>query len=1147
MRLGVVRKASIAPILFCLCMVCSMFCAQLAWADEGVDFESTQVKQASGQVDAIDGTVEGDVLSIDSADQDSEGATVVESGELEAAEAADVASADELEIALEAADKAAEADGQAGDEPESASTADQASQDQQAANVADAGAMIEVASGPSLENGDYVIATGIGWGYVLDVQWGSMSDGGNVQLYSYNGSDAQKWNVTKAADGTYTIKNLKSGKVLDLSGGRVANGSNIHQYSSNNTKAQKWLLSESGDGFALLSALDNKYALDVAGGYAGNGSNVQLYKANGTAAQRFLFTLVTNSPANAGVKYDTPIAVGDYIVQSATGNQYVLDVQWGSKASGANVQTYTYNGSDAQKWHLSYDADGLYTITSIASNKPLDLSGASAWYGSNVHQYAANGTKAQKWIITGKDGQYKIASAIDAMFVLDVSGGSAYNGANIQVYCDNGTGAQKFLFMTANATIPTSEVIADGVYAIAAHANKNYVVEVSGGSTANGANVQLYKDNASNAQRWGFVRNSDGLYSIFNMTSGKMLDVYNGSPLPGANISQYASNDTKAQRWSLVKDSGSTYSLVSAISGLVVDIAGGKIANGSNIQTYTSNGTAAQLFDLISKPLLEDRSYTILATVGNEMAVDLPEGSRDDGKKLTVYSSNETMAQHIVAKKVSGDNYTLQVVASSKYLTDESGSVVQRSAKSDASQQWTAILTKGGVAFKNAATGKFMNVSSKSPKNGTSLVTGAEGATSKFGLRSSNMIADGLYTLTAVLSSKGRVLDVEGGSWANGANVELYSSNNSNAQKFTIKHIQDGYYRLTLTLSEKAVDVAGGSKDKDANVDIYSWNSTDAQLWKVGLADDGITFTNKGSGLLLAVAKGSDKDGANVTQQEATDKYSQAWLLSKTTFNANDMNTVAQLVRAVSGSKNATATWTVDPNAWNGLMQALQNCWNAGYDVGFIMTDLQTGHNIAMNADKTYYGACTIKASYITWIMQTLVDPGYVSLSHVYDRMYPAIHDSENSTYLSLRSEFGSDGYMQWLREVGIFTDRYLGNYDFYTPRELQLMWVRMLAYEQSNGANVGTWRALFGDTQWTPIAYELRGNENIVYSKPGWYSGGGAYQTLSDSGIIVRPNDGRKYFLTIMGTFNPDDYGIKLEMAVARALDTIMRGAPTS
>ena len=133
----------------------------------------------------------------------------------------------------------------------------------------------------------------VGYGntdYVIEVAYGSLDNGGNVQLYNLNGTEAQGWYITFDEDGYATFINLKSGKALEVKDGQISNSTNIQQNTSNQTKAQKWIITGDVDhGFTLLSALDIDKVLDLKYGKYDNHSNIQLYQKNGTSAQTWFF------------------------------------------------------------------------------------------------------------------------------------------------------------------------------------------------------------------------------------------------------------------------------------------------------------------------------------------------------------------------------------------------------------------------------------------------------------------------------------------------------------------------------------------------------------------------------------------------------------------------------------------------------------------------------------------------------------------------------------------------------------------------------------------------------------------------------------------------------------------------------------------
>lgn len=130
--------------------------------------------------------------------------------------------------------------------------------------------------------GTFTIQSSKNTGYVLDITAGSTKSGANTQLYKSNGTAAQQFEFVKNSDGTYSIKNTKSGLMLD-----VAKNGNVQQYKSNGTVAQKWKIIENNDGSVSFKSLRNGLMLDVQGGKTANKTNIHTYKANGSGAQKF--------------------------------------------------------------------------------------------------------------------------------------------------------------------------------------------------------------------------------------------------------------------------------------------------------------------------------------------------------------------------------------------------------------------------------------------------------------------------------------------------------------------------------------------------------------------------------------------------------------------------------------------------------------------------------------------------------------------------------------------------------------------------------------------------------------------------------------------------------------------------------------------
>lgn len=288
---------------------------------------------------------------------------------------------------------------------------------------------------------------------------------------------------------------------------------------------------------------------------------------------------------------------GSYYIVTALDPNKVLDIYCMGSHSGANLQIYQLNNCGAQRFRVTY-SNGYYTIINEHSGKALDVQGGGTASGTNVWQYEVNGTDAQKWSISWcGNGFYTIKAKCGKY--LDVQGGSSANDTNIWIYDGNGTKAQQFRF------IPVSQPVSNGDYVIASALNTDYVLDISGGSSFNKANVQLYNRNHTDAQTFKLTF-SNGYYSIVNRGSGRAVNLANGSTQPGTNVYQYTNSGSSSQKWSLVPDGNGYYYLVNQ-NGLYMKAASTKVKNGTNICASTGMKERAYKFKLI--PL--DRKHTI--------------------------------------------------------------------------------------------------------------------------------------------------------------------------------------------------------------------------------------------------------------------------------------------------------------------------------------------------------------------------------------------------------------------------------------------------------------------------------------------------------------------------------------------------------
>lgn len=443
---------------------------------------------------------------------------------------------------------------------------------------------------------------------------------------------------------------------------------------------------------------------------------------------------------------------GNYYINVRSKVASSVDIPSGSAADSTVIQLYSGNGSKAQQFTFTRQSDGSYEIVNVNSGKALDVRNGVAENNAIVQQYSRNNSQAQRWFIRDSGAGYYLQSAL-GNWVLDLSGGNTVDGAAIRLYAPNGTASQLFVVSSSDVSITTGVSMI-----ITSVANKKLVTDVTSASTANGARVQLYSSNNTNAQKYRFESIGNGTYKIVNVNSGKVLDVAGGSTANGAALQQYTSNNTVAQQWTVRNYGSGKIALVSVNANKAVDIPGGNAVQQAQLQLYSPNGTVAQQWLVAKAPLtLRER----LNETAAKHRQDLPDGTYTFGSKL-----NTSMKMDVSG--ASRSNY---------------GNVQIWAGNGTNAQKWKVTHDSNGyVTLTSVNSGKVLDVNGGVSANGTNVQQyDSNGTYAQKWIAVKN--SDGSYTFQSALAENA-VLDVNGGSSANGANVQLYTSNGTNAQKW---------------------------------------------------------------------------------------------------------------------------------------------------------------------------------------------------------------------------------------------------------------------------------------------------------------------------------------------------------------------------
>ena len=457
------------------------------------------------------------------------------------------------------------------------------------------------------------------------------------------------------------------------------------------------------------------------------------------------------------------LADGTYTIQSSVNSRYVLDIANGSTASGANVQLYQSNDTSAQQFKVTHDSQGYVTFTNVKSGKVLDVYNGTAKNGNNVWQFTSNNSRAQKWIVRKDGNGYSIISALNSNYVLNIANGKAYNGNNVELYSYSGSSSNRWLFNKSvskeekilNIANANRSAIADGTYEIRSAKSNGFVLDVSNGSTLAGANIQLWQSNGTQAQAFKVSHDSNGFVTFTSVKSGKVLDVFDGKAKPYQNVWQFNSNNSRAQKW-IVQQTSSGYKIMSAIdTNYVLDLYNGSVRNGGNIQVFASNDTIAQRWNFAKQTTDRDTCNVIAST---------NKGLMPDG---VYYIKNQNK------------NFSLDVQNNSLYA---GGNVWLYSLNKSNFQKWKISHdSQGYVLFENVGSGMYLAVS------GSNVVQQKKSNdyNQKWIIK-----YDANHNLRIVSATNSNsAVDISNGSVKNGSNIQIYTANNTAAQKWVFEYI----------------------------------------------------------------------------------------------------------------------------------------------------------------------------------------------------------------------------------------------------------------------------------------------------------------------------------------------------------------------
>ena len=725
-----------------------------------------------------------------------------------------------------------------------------------------------------IEDGTYEIYTTVSDTKVIDIEGASHSNMANVYIFERSNVNNQKFRFESNSDGTFTIFATHSNKVLDVQNGGKTNGTNVWQYQANGSDAQKWYLKKCSDGsYNIVSKLNDLY-LDINGGSSNNRSNIQVYAGNGTNAQKFRIIPLYNTEGKKSLDD------GIYKIYSKVADNRVLEVPNLSLMNQTILRTAMDNNKINQRFKLKYNNDGTYTITVLHSKKALDVRGAGGTNYTPVQQYDSNNTNAQKWIlIKNNDNTYSIISKCNGL-TLDIYGGSSAVGSTLQTYRLNGTNAQKFTFERQDSEVAPTKSTENGIFRILSVINANKVFDIASGSKENGAKLQMWDTSKVSQQRFDIQYDREGYCKIRATHSNKVLTVESTNPNAGSNITQQQDKNLDTQKWIIEKIDENKYSIVSKCGNLYLEIASDNVQNGIKIILNDETKLDTQQFILVNETpnenlgQIEDGIYQIETKSGK--VLDVAGGSENDHANIQIWKNDKVQQQkYRITRVESTDYYKINAIHSVKYLNSYNGretlgtNVEQLPYNNSNSQFWYIQKTDDGYyKIISKANGLVLDVyAGQINNNGANvqLYYFNNSNAQKFKITPINILNNNTYEIETKINSN-KVVDIAGGSNAEEANVQIWDADNVNQQRFIFESLSTDTYKITAKHSNKALTVNLSNN----NVYQKNYDGTTNQKWQIIEAGDNYyTLKSVANNLVLDVYAGQANNGQNVSVYES--------------------------------------------------------------------------------------------------------------------------------------------------------------------------------------------------------------------------------------------------------------------------------------
>ena len=586
------------------------------------------------------------------------------------------------------------------------------------------------------------------------------------------------------------------------------------------------------------------------------------------------------SDNNAAAERITAIVEADSVegeAHASDASEEIADESAGPMDMGSTTETYEANGAKAEEAESCSDnsagtPDSTATETveeraeyapdSVCEQGIGDLPSVGDGNDREVADDEATGEAAS--IETGSDNEYA-ASSKDGNDEIAVAQAAAVKAPAVSKSA------------AEQANKPAKKVaspVKSGWYSIKTALNTGFCIQVKGNNSRAGTKLVIAGNSTATGQAFKIVK-AGAYYRLMAGTgfNSRILMSSNGKVALGQ-------SKGKDSLFKIVQNADGSLVFIGRASGRVLAVKGGRAQSGAYLfGARLVQGRTAQAFGIASrKGILKNGVYSIRTGLKGKRAVGSKGASLAAGAKTTLAKYQAALYQKWQIKAVAGrvNTYTIENLATGYRVTAISGKAAKlKHANTATTQMWKPVGAHGQVFFKNVKTGKMLSLYDAKSSAGTTIMCydASTKASARWTVKKAAILNTGFYTFGSA-ANRALALEVKDGSDAQGANARI-ATTNGNDNQIWLYNSKDK--TLSSVSSGKNLGVAGSSTLNGANVAQFNAQDSNAQKWTVKYMGGGnFKVTSKLGSSLVLNAVGT-VSGSNVTSATYNGAATQHW------------------------------------------------------------------------------------------------------------------------------------------------------------------------------------------------------------------------------------------------------------------------------